>query len=299
MLSVLTGNILPVFSVLALGFILGRAGTVSEGEARAANRIAFLIFQPALIFPLVAKYDASTFPIVALALYVAAQAICFTLAYLTARRIFGREHGESWLLGMAVVFTNTLLYVWPISVLIYGAAGATPITAIVAWDSTVSFAFFIISMELIAGKYGTGAAVRSMGRNPVLMAILLGLVVNISGLTLPAPVETALHYAGVAASPLTLLAVGIILSGSRLTPTPVVAGISALKLLLFPAMVWALIAVVHPSDPAAPQFLLAAAGPSGMMAFSLALLHGVRTDAITPVIIWTSLLSVIPLALLA
>ena len=36
-----------------------------------------------------------------------------------------------------------------------------------------------------------------------------------------------------------------------------------------------------------------------MMAFALALLYGVRTDAITPVIIWTSFLSLIPLALLA
>ena len=35
------------------------------------------------------------------------------------------------------------------------------------------------------------------------------------------------------------------------------------------------------------------------MAFSLALLHGVRTDAIAPVIVWTSTLSLISLAWLA
>lgn len=299
MLNVLTGNILPVFSVLALGFILGRGRVVSESEARAANRLAFLIFQPALIFPLVAQFDVSTFPAKALALYVVAEILCFTLTYLIARRVFGREHGESWLLAMAVVFVNTLLYVWPISVLIYGTAGAAPITAIVAWDSTVSFAFFIISMELISGKDGTTAAVRSMGRNPVLVAIVLGIAMNLAGLAIPAPVETALHYAGAAASPLTLLAVGIILSGSRLTPSPVVVTVSAFKLALFPAIVWALIAFVDPGDTAAPLFLLTAAGPSGMMAFALALLYGVRTDAITPVIIWTSFLSLIPLALLA
>ncbi|MCB1342252.1 MAG: AEC family transporter [Pseudooceanicola sp.] len=299
MLSVLTGNILPVFSVLALGFLLGRARTVSEGEARAANRIAFLIFQPALIFPLVAQLDIASFPAKALSLYIVAQVVSFTLTYQVALRLFRRERAEAWLLGMAVVFVNTLLYIWPISVLIYGSAGAAPITAIVAWDSTISFAFFIISTELIAGKDGTAAALRSMRKNPVLLAILLGVAVNLAGLAIPAPVQTALHYAGAAASPLTLLAVGIILSGSVLTPSPVVVTVSAFKLVLFPLIVWALIAGIDPGDPAAPQFLLAAAGPSGVMAFALALLHGVRTDAITPVIIWTSLLSLVPLTLLA
>ena len=51
MLHVLTHNILPVFAMLALGFLMGRTGKASVEEARAANRIAFLVFQPALIFP--------------------------------------------------------------------------------------------------------------------------------------------------------------------------------------------------------------------------------------------------------
>ena len=299
MLSVLTGNILPVFSVLALGFLLGRLGTVSDTEARAANRLAFLVFQPALIFRLVAGIDATDFPFAGLALYVTAEIVGFALSYQVARRVFGREHAESWLLAMAVVFVNSLLYVWPISVLIHGAEGAAPVTAIVAWDATIAFAFFIVSMELISGKGSTGHALRSMSRNPVLVAIVLGIAVNLSGLPLPAPLSTALTYAGNATSPLMLLAAGIILSASPLTPSPTVAGITALKILGFPALVWGLFFAFRPGDPVEPLFLLNAAGPSGMMAFSLALLYGVRTDAITPVIIWTSVLSLLPLALLA
>jgi malonate transporter len=46
-------------------------------------------------------------------------------------------------------------------------------------------------------------------------------------------------------------------------------------------------------------FVLNAAGPSGAMAFALALLYHVRTDCIAPVIVWTSVLSLFTLALLA
>ena len=61
MFQILTANILPVFSIMVLGFVLGRMKFVSSGEATTLNRVAFLILQPALIFPLVNGVDLSTF----------------------------------------------------------------------------------------------------------------------------------------------------------------------------------------------------------------------------------------------
>ena len=45
--------------------------------------------------------------------------------------------------------------------------------------------------------------------------------------------------------------------------------------------------------------LLNAAGPSGAMAFALAMLYKIRTDTIAPVIIWTSILTLLLMAWLA
>ena len=299
MLHILTHNILPVFAVLALGFLMGRTGKTTEGEARAANRLAFMVFQPALIFPLIANLDFAAFDLLALAIYATAEVLAFGMGYFVARKIFGREHLESFLLGMAVIFINSLLYIWPISFLIYGEAAALPITALVAWDASVVFAFFIISMELMAGNKATGNAVKRVTINPVLISIVLGVIVNLTGIPVPKPLEIAFDFAGPAAAPLTLLALGIILSGSKLVPTPPVIGNASLKLLIFPALVWCDLAFVSPGNAWADLFVLNAAGPSGMMAFALAMLYGVRNDVIAPVIIWTSILSVFSLALLA
>ena len=41
LLTILTHNILPVFSVMVLGFAMGRMRFVSTAEARTLNRIAF------------------------------------------------------------------------------------------------------------------------------------------------------------------------------------------------------------------------------------------------------------------
>ncbi len=299
MLHVLTHNILPVFAMLALGFAMGRAGKTTHPEAAAVNRVAFLILQPALIFPLMAGIDLERFDALALGLYAACEFVAFGLAYGIARVVFRRVHLEAWLLAMAVVFVNSLLYIWPISFLIYGEEAALPITAIVAWDASVMFAFFIISMELMAGDRSGGGAVRRIGTNPVILAIALGLAVNLLGLAVPEPVLTAAGFAGAGAAPLTLFALGVILSGTALLPSPTVVGITVLKLAVFPLLVWAALSLASPGNPWSPFFILNAAGPSGAMAFALAMLYKVRTDTIAPVIIWTSTLSLFSLALLA
>lgn len=300
MLHILTHDILPVFSMLALGFLLGRAGKISRDEAGAVNKVAFLILQPALIFPLIAGVDFHAFEFGALAVYAGCEVIVFALSFALARLVFRCETAEAWLLAMCVVFVNSLLYILPISDLIYGEAAALPITAIVAWDASASFAFFIISTDLIANRGAGGrAAVRRVLSNPVLLAIALGVAVNLAALPVPAPLLTAMDFAGSGAAPLTLLALGVILSAQTLRPTTTVAGITALKLLAFPALVWSALHLVDVAPRWEQLFVLNAAGPSGAMAFSLAMLYGVRTQSVAPVIIWTSTLSLISLAWLA
>lgn len=300
MLHVLTHNILPVFSMLALGYAMGLGGKVSRTEAASINRVGFLVLQPALIFPLINGLDLSAFRFDAIALYAACQAALFGLTFAIARFVLRRETLEAWLLAMATIFVNTLLYIWPISFLIYGEAAALPVTALVAWDSAFTFAFFIVTADLMANRQATALnALRRVATNPILIAIALGAASNMLNFTIPLPVMTALDFAGSAAAPMTLFALGVILSGHTLKLSPTIVTVSALKLLLFPALVWA---ALHLGDRPAnwnTLLVLAAAGPSGAMAFALAVLHGVRTDQIAPVIIWTSALSILSLAWLA
>lgn len=300
MLHVLTHNILPIFSMLALGFLLGRAGKVSRQEATIINRVAFLVLQPALIFPLINELNWSDFRLDAIALYAACQAVMFITAYVIARRILRRDTLEAWLLAMAAVFVNTLLYIWPISFLIYGKTASVPITSLVAWDTAFTFAFFIVTTDLMANRQASPAqSLRRVAANPVLIAIALGILSNAMDIAMPEPIFTALHFAGAGAAPLTLFALGVILSGHALTPSPTIITFSALKLLVFPALVWMALHLGQRPPAWNTLLVLGAAGPSGAMAFALAVLHGVRTDQIAPIIIWTSILSLLSLAWLA
>ena len=298
--QILTSNILPVFSIMVLGFVLGRMKFVSSGEATTLNRIAFLILQPALIFPLVNSVDLSTFYLDAILIYAVAQAIVFTCALIVAAFIFKCTLIEAWLLAMTTVFVNSLLYIWPISLLIYGDDGNLPIMAAVVWDATVTFAFFIITTDLLANKgQSLVQSIMRLVKNPVLITIALGLGTNIFGINAVEPILIACKFAGAGAAPLTLFALGVILSGQRLALTKKVTVIVGMKLFLLPFVAVAFLQWGDRPTLWNELLLLNAAGPSGAMAFALALLYKVRTDTIAPVIIWTSVLTLVSLAWLA
>ena len=285
---------------MVLGFVMGRMKCVSHAEAAAVNRIAFLILQPALIFPLVNSVDLSNFYFDAIALYAIGQAFIFMFALAVGVFLLKCALAEAWLLAMATVFVNSLLYIWPISSLIYGNDGNLPITAIVVWDATFTFAFFIITTDLIVNK--GQSATQSFARllkNPVLITIFLGLCTNFFGIIASEPILVAAKFAGAGAAPLTLFALGVILSGHKIFPTKKVTVISFIKLCLLPVAIALLLQLGNRPVIWNDLLLLNAAGPSGAMAFALAMLYKVRTDTIAPVIIWTSILTLVSLAWLA
>tara|TARA_B110000483_G_scaffold14731_1_gene16582 strand:+ start:143 stop:1045 length:903 start_codon:yes stop_codon:yes gene_type:complete len=300
MLYVLTHNILPVFSILALGFILGRTQLVSNAEATTLNRIAFLILQPPLIFPLINGVNFENFAFSGIAFYGTGQAVIFTATFVTCRFILKHAIVESWLLAMATIFVNSVLYIWPITNLIYGEGANIPIAAIVAWDASITFAFFIVSTDLLANKTSSvSASLKRVATNPILIVIVLGITMNLLHIPTPAPVLTGLKFVGAAAAPLTLFALGVILSGHSLAPSKTIIVVSSLKLFGLPLLVGALLTLGALETQWNQMLLLNAAGPAGAMAFALAVLHNVRTDRIAPVIIWTSVLSLFSLAWLA
>ena len=279
---------------------MGRSKVVSRIEASAVNRIAFLILQPALIFPLINRADLSEFYFDAIALYGVAQAAVFLLTVLIASAVFKCSLVEAWLLGMATIFVNSLLYILPISSLIYGMEGNIPIKSIVIWDAAFTFTFFIITTDLLANQQKLSTdTVSRLAKNPVLIFILLGLFTNVFGIAAPEPLMVAFDFAGAGAAPLTLFAIGVILSEHPLKPTKKIAVFSTIKLLVMPAVVFTLLQFGDRPPVWDSMLLLNAAGPSGAMAFALAMLYNVRTETVAPVIIWTSVLTLISLAFLA
>lgn len=299
-LSVLLDPILPVFAIMVLGYVLGRTGKATVEDARQVNRFAMTVFLPILIFGLIANAPITNFSMIPVAIYASAEALVFIAGFFIANRLFNRPANESILLAFCGVFSNNAFFVLPISVLLYGQDSVLAITTIVTLDGTFTFTGAMIALQIIdQGRAKPGQVLLGVAKLPIMQAVFWGIILSLSGLHIPAPFQTFVSFNGAAAAPLALFALGIVLSTTRFRIDATILTFSGIKLLLFPAAIWAALEVLATTDPQRALFLFGAAGPSGTVAFSLALFFGVKTEAIAQIVIWTSILSLISLALLA
>lgn len=302
MLSVLIDPILPVFAILFIGFFAGRLGKMSDDEARVLNRFAMTLLLPVFVFRAVAFAPITDFNLAALALYASAQTVLYTIGYLIARKAFHLGISESLLLGFCGVFANNAYYILPIAKFLYGDTGTLPVASIVIMDAILIFGGTMVALEARKGlDAGAGFALVAVriAKLPLIWALVLGFGFSAGGVAIPGPIDTFTAFVGNAASPIALFAMGVILSATSLKPEPVVYVISAIKGVIFPATIAFLFYTLLPPAVTLPLFVLASAGPAGVMAFSLALLYSVRTDAIMQVTVWTSILTLVSLAFLA
>lgn len=299
-LVVLQDPILPVFAIMALGFVMGRMGVSSAEDALLVNRIAMSVFLPLMIFGVVANAPIRDFAFAPTLVYLLAEAVVFAGGFWLARRVFQRGPRESVLLAFSGIFANNALYILPISVLLYGRENVLPVTTLITLDAVVAFGGAMIAMQLMEkGRVSPGMVARTVLRTPMLIAIIFGMGFGLSGVALPHPVQTFLDFNGAAAAPLALFALGVALSNTAFRPDRAVVTFTLIKLAVFPAAVALGLWVATDNDPAHGLFLLGAAGPAGAMGFSMALLHGVRTEAIAQVMIYTCVLTLFSLAVLA
>lgn len=149
------------------------------------------------------------------------------------------------------------------------------------------------------GRAAPSKVATNLGKSPLLLAIVAGLLFNLFALPLPESLDTFVSFTGAAAAPVALFALRVVLSQTVLRFEPVIAVFVTIKLLLFPATVWLGLALCSPNSQDGPMFVLGAAGPSSTAIFGFALLFDAQADAIAQVMVWTCFLTLLSFAILA
>jgi predicted permease len=302
MISAFLNPIFPVFAIMLVGIVFSRGGLFDSAAAHAINRFVFFVAVPALLFLLLSRADLGNVDVRLLAFYFLSEIVLFTGGAVIARFLFKCLPGEAILLGMASCFVNHVFFVLPIATILYGEQATAPITAIIVIDTTVIFGGTIMGLEFASHRSeSTWRVVRSFLRNPVLVSIALGLMVNISGLPLHDGVVTFTSFAGAAAAPAALFSLGIILARARflsLDSRAVMA--TGLKIIVHPLVAWFLFTGLVEFEPLLRDpAMLVAAGPCGAMPFVLAMQYKVRAESIGMAIIYSTIASLLTLSILA
>lgn len=271
--------ILPVFLLIGAGYAATRFARFPESAVDGLMRFTQTYAFPCLLFRAVSTFDiGEQFHAPLLLSYYSAATICFVLGFAAAILIFKREVEDAVVIGFCCLFSNTLMLGIPITERAFGSDALEPNFAIIAIHAPYCYTLGIAIMESVRARgsglnpLGVAAQIgRQMIRNPLVIALMLGFVVNLGGITIPVPVTDAVDMMVAAAVPAALFAVGGVLVQYRIEGDwRVVLVICVITLLVHPALVWMFGHVAHLNEAQFRSALITAAVAPGINTYVFA-----------------------------
>ena len=258
---------------------------------------------PALCIEFLALAHVESFDFVLLFGYFLSEVILFSLGVFISKYIFRLLNSEALLIGLALALTNHVLFVLPIADELFEEAKTLTIISIITMDGLVIFSLTLIAMDILSNSdQPLSVTIKAIFTNPPLVGIVIGLVVSLNNLELPRGIMFFLEKLGGTATPALLFSLGIMLSYQKIiTPTKLIVSMSSLKLIIHPLLAWLIITLLFGGHY--PEIhstaLMVAAAPSGVMAYMLAVNYNVSVDRISPIILYTSIGSLITVSMAA
>ncbi len=264
--------ILPVFLLIFVGQLCRRRAFPGDGFWAPAERLTYFVLFPALLVITLAEADFSELTVLPAALGTAAAILVMTALALALRPWLGVGGAAFTSFYQGIVRLNTYI---GLSVA-FGLWGETGLAASAVVLGAVVPLVNVTSIYVLA-RYGTAAQpnLAGVGRqivtNPLILAVLLGAALNLTGIGPPPVVGDMLRILGRATLPIGLLAVGAALDLAAARRAKRVSGLaSLLKLAVLPALAYGLGRAFGAEGVALAVGVLFAAVPTATSAYILA-----------------------------
>ncbi|GAA0463408.1 membrane protein [Paractinoplanes deccanensis] len=205
MISALSG-LAAIALIVVAGWIAGRWGRLPADTVTVAGRLAYTVLSPCLLFTSASASDPSVLFSEPLVVSALAALLCFALHALVTRH---RDRGTRIVGALAAGYTNAGYIGLPVAAyVLHDAALVLPV---------IMFQLLIITpVALTLFRIGSWrTSLTAPLRSPLTVAVILGVLVAVTGLRLPNVLLTPVSAIGQAAVPVVLLAFGMSLSGVR------------------------------------------------------------------------------------
>ncbi|MFN3769275.1 MAG: AEC family transporter [Ectopseudomonas guguanensis] len=245
----------PIFILIGLGFLSARIGLVNREQARGMGVFVIHFALPALVFKALAERsldEVLNWPY--LAAYALASLSLFGFGLLLTLRWRRQSLSSSAILAMGMSVSNSGFIGYPIAVMVIGPTAGLAMALGMLVENLLMVPLALALAE--AGQQqGRGLTVlretvRRLLRNPLIIAIVLGLAMSLSGLRLPLVPARVVEMLAAASAPVALFVIGATLYGMKIGGMAADLAQTAIgKLILHPLLVFAALSLVPDIDP--------------------------------------------------
>ncbi|MFF1632434.1 AEC family transporter [Leifsonia sp. NPDC058248] len=200
--------------VIAVGYIAARFGIGGPTAPFVLNRIAFFITNPALLFVTLAHADLHVVFSTQVVVAAVAALVAGGAFVLLSRLFFRRGAAETTIGALGSGYVNANNIGIPVAVYVLGSASYVAPVLLLQLIVFAPIALTVLDVTS-RGSVSVRSILTQPIRNPMIIASLLGILVDVSGLQIPDAVYEPFILLGGAAVPLVLMAFGMSLYGSR------------------------------------------------------------------------------------
>ena len=297
MLRAVIDSLLPIFLMIVLGALLRQQRFLPEAFFHGLNKLAFWIGLPCLLFLEISRAHVEGGAALRIsATIIGASTVMGLAAWLVGALL--RLPMPSWRVFVQGAFRGNLAYVGiPVVYYVLHANPDARGVAVLALGPTIPV--FNIACVLLLIQPGSGGrlhqagrALFEIGRNPLIIASLLGLLVLWTSLTLPEALVRTLDGVGRLGLPSALMALGASLSLERVKGQAVPASVAAaMKVALSPVIGYTIGRMLGLTGDLLLVAVIFAATPTAVASFVMADQMGADKELAAAIIVVSTLLA--------
>ncbi len=241
-------NLLPVFLLIFIGWILGKKNWINPLSLEDMNRVVFYIAIPCLLFNVIVTNDTPFKDFGGLfSVYYIGIAVIYIAAFGVGKYCFKLSIKEAAVMAMASSFSNNLMVAFPVLQFTWGEEATLRLFTLITIHASLLWGITLILLE-IDNKNKQNHWYKSLLvifgnliKNPILLAITFAIFWKMSTINVPAFFRNFTFLTGKMAAPLTLFVLGVRLTTFSLNENKTEpAFMAVMKGIVFPFVVWVL-----------------------------------------------------------
>ena len=265
--------ITPIFLLIFLGFISIRLKLLARADYSSLTSFVMKVSFPCLLLTKLSVIDLSQhFRWDILLIFAICSLLLAAGSIQFFRRILGRQDTLAVLQGgIGVSLSNNGFIGYPVLFLAFASPPMTTYATVLLVENLIMIPLIILllnrskpaEIDLSKGQY-TDEIIHQLAKNPILIAVMAGLVISLMSIDLPESLSLPLSLLGTAAAPLALFTIGMALVGiPSIADMTDIAWTSVGKLILHPTLVAAscVLFVDNFHDPDVYAVILLASSP--------------------------------------
>jgi malate permease and related proteins len=294
LISIFASDILPIFLIAAVGFLLARR---LHASVTTLSHVAFYVFSPCFAFNTLvnaAVTGSQVGKMVLLAIFVAgAMGVIARIAAIPLQ--LSRAELSAFLL--VVIFSNGGNYGLPVVLFAFGNEGLSQGT--VYFVTSAILTYTVGTFLAASGRRNLRQAVSGIAKVPAVYGVTAALIVLATHVSIPLVAIRPIRLLGDALIPTMILVLGMQLERVKKLERPGFVGLAVvLSLLVTPLVALGLTWLLGITGPARQAGVLLASMPSAVITTILAVEFDVAPTLVTNVVFVTTLLSPFTLTLL-